>query len=314
MAESTNALDLLRRDHQLVQRLFEQLEKAEAEKEQRELCEQIAGQLTQHAEVEEKVFYPYLREATGRDDLFHKAALEHEIARTLLERLPKEKQGTAEMRALVLVLKEQVQHHVEQEEAELFTQVERTGVDLIALGEALLDSREGRSPMGEKAGSGKDKGKGSSKGKEARGADRAKDSGKDGEESAEQAAREDKEFLDENAEGLSRTAQRAKWVQTPGEGPDRDGQTLATRRIEVVQAWAEARKARPATTPGGDTERPRVLRLDFPDYDDRLEEVSWEAWGSVFEERQLVFLYQETMSSGKQSNFFQLDSPEREDG
>lgn len=57
-----------------------------------------------------------------------------------------------------------------------------------------------------------------------------------------------------------------------------------------------------------------MLRFDFPDYDKNLQPVSWEAWGRVFQERELVFLYQETMKAGNQSNFFRLDSPHREDG
>jgi len=124
----------------------------------------------------------------------------------------------------------------------------------------------------------------------------------------------DKRFMREHKDGLSPSTLRAKWIDEPGEGPDHDGQTLATRNIEVIRAWAEARGGKPATSPGGDTEEPRVLRFDFPGYDSNLQEVSWEAWQSTFEERDLVFLFQETKADGKQSNFFRLDSPEREDG
>lgn len=73
-----------------------------------------------------------------------------------------------------------------------------------------------------------------------------------------------------------------------------------------------ARGGKPATTPGGDPQTPRVLRFDFPDYDKGLQPVSWEAWFKVFEERGLVFLFQQHLKSGKQSNFFRVDSPQRE--
>lgn len=89
---------------------------------------------------------------------------------------------------------------------------------------------------------------------------------------------------------------------------------MATRHPEVIRRWAEARGGRPATTPGADPRRPRVLRFDFPDYDKGLQEVSWDDWLRTFEERDLVFVYQETMKAGNQSNFFRLDSPHREEG
>ena len=63
-----------------------------------------------------------------------------------------------------------------------------------------------------------------------------------------------------------------------------------------------------------DTGNPRVLRFDFPDYDKGLTQVTWDAWAKTFQDRDLVFLFQPHMKSGKQSNFFRLDSPEREDG
>jgi hypothetical protein len=72
------------------------------------------------------------------------------------------------------------------------------------------------------------------------------------------------------------------------------------------------REATPATTPGGDTERPRVLRFNFPGFDRRLQQVSWEAWLSTFDQRELVFVFQENMKAGNQSNFFKFDSPKQE--
>jgi hypothetical protein len=61
-----------------------------------------------------------------------------------------------------------------------------------------------------------------------------------------------------------------------------------------IRRWAEARGGRPAhvteTAADGD---PGVLRIDFADPDDRLEEISWEAWFEAFEENKLAFLYQD---------------------
>jgi len=152
------------------------------------------------------------------------------------------------------------------------------------------------------------------KGKNGKAGDGAKaHPGRDG-RSADEQTRDDERYVDEHGDELSASVRRAKWVHGPDDKPERDGQTLATRSLDVIHAWAEARGAHPATTPGGNTEHPRVLRFDFPGYDRELQPVSWEAWGDTFSSRDLVFLYQETLSSGRQSNFFRLDSPEREDG
>ncbi|MBW7925614.1 MAG: hypothetical protein H3C59_12865 [Burkholderiaceae bacterium] len=152
------------------------------------------------------------------------------------------------------------------------------------------------------------------KGKNGKATHRAKAHAEHDERSAREQARDDERYVDEHGDQLSASVRRAKWVHGPEDRPERDGQTLATRSLEVIRAWADARGAQPATAPGGDTEHPRVLRFDFPGYDRELQPVSWEAWGDTFTSRDLVFLYQETLSSGRQSNFFRLDSPEREDG
>ena len=364
MAQTLNALDLLRRDHKHLEGLLHRFEKTRGDDEQRELCEQIVSGLKLHTEIEEQVFYPYLREATAREDLFQEATIEHDLAKELLEQLPKEQPGTPRMMAMMKVLADQVHHHVQEEETEIFPQIEETGVDLKALGEALQDCREQRmSGNGAAAVAGTDRrgereqhreagrgahdaahtphkvddrearknetgGKGEAPGRAAahegptrgKAGERQKAPGK-GEahptalrKGDREQADDDRRFIEEHGGELSRSTQHAKWIHKPGEKPDRDGQTLATRSLEVIRAWAEARGGRPATTPGGDAEHPRVLRFDFPDYDKSLQPVSWEAWGSTFADRDLVFLYQEKMAAGNQSNFFRLDSPEREEG
>jgi hypothetical protein len=123
---------------------------------------------------------------------------------------------------------------------------------------------------------------------------------------------EDRRYVESHAGQLSRSTLRAKWIHDPKERPDRRGQTLATRSAEVVRAWAEARSATPATATRRDG-RPATLRFDFPGYGGRrLEHIEWDEWLATFRDRDLVFLFQETTRDGRQSNFFRLDSPERE--
>lgn len=130
---------------------------------------------------------------------------------------------------------------------------------------------------------------------------------------AKEATRDN--FLKQHGDKLSDSTRRAQWIESPDEKPDHDGQTLATRSHEVIQAWAEERNAVPATVPGTEhKDHLGVLRFNFPGYGgDNLQEVSWDEWFKTFDDRQLVFLYQQKKSDGNQSNFFRFDSPFRED-
>ncbi len=108
---------------------------------------------------------------------------------------------------------------------------------------------------------------------------------------------------------------RGRWISGPDEHAEHDGETLVTRNHDVIRRWAEERQAKPATVEGTEHEgRAGVLRFDFPGGDGgRLQEISWDDWFETFDERDLVFLYEEDLKSGQQSNFFRLNNPERED-
>lgn len=126
----------------------------------------------------------------------------------------------------------------------------------------------------------------------------------------------DEQYLQRHRAGLSRSAQRARWIAATGElAETRPGQTLATRSHEVIQHWAQVRGAEPATAGRRHEGRPAVLRFEFPDDGgDRLECIPWADWLATFEDRHLLFLFQERLKNGGRSNFFRLDDPEREDG
>jgi hypothetical protein len=124
-------------------------------------------------------------------------------------------------------------------------------------------------------------------------------------------------YLDKYGDKLSDSTKRAQWIESPGDKPDHDGQTLATRNHDVIKKWAEERNATPATIEGTEhDDHLGVLRFDFPGYDSsknsKLKQVSWDEWFKTFDDRQLVMLFQEKLSNGNQSNFFHMDSPFRE--
>lgn len=113
----------------------------------------------------------------------------------------------------------------------------------------------------------------------------------------------------------SRSVEYAQEITSPDQRPERPGRSLVTTNHEVIRKWAEERRAVPATVPGTEHDGGLgVLRLDFPGYGgEDLQEVSWEEWLGTFDRRGLNFIHQEETKDGRQSNFFRLENPSRED-
>ncbi|MBW3653867.1 MAG: Rho termination factor N-terminal domain-containing protein [Actinobacteria bacterium] len=112
----------------------------------------------------------------------------------------------------------------------------------------------------------------------------------------------------------SRSLQYAQEVTSPDDDPERPGRSLATTHHEVIKQWAEERGGVPATVEGTEHgDHLGVLRFDFGGEAENLRHVTWDEWFQTFDARRLNFIYQEERSDGRQSNFFRLESPERED-
>jgi hypothetical protein len=117
--------------------------------------------------------------------------------------------------------------------------------------------------------------------------------------------------------GESKSVRYSQKISSPEQEPERRGRSLVTQSHDVIRQWAEERDAVPATVEGTEHGgRPGVLRFDFGGDDDsgRLRHISWDEWFGVFDERKLNFVYQEQRVDGRESNFFRLDNPDREDG
>jgi hypothetical protein len=116
-------------------------------------------------------------------------------------------------------------------------------------------------------------------------------------------------------EQTSRSLQYSQEVTSLDDEPERAGRSLATTSHEVIRAWAEERNGVPATVEGTEHgDHLGVLRIDFGGDSENLKQVSWEMWFDTFDVRRLNFIYQEERKDGNQSNFFRLESPDREDG
>ena len=145
-ASSKDALALLSKDHKEVAQRFgdyAKLVKAAADEDRRlEVAQQICEMLTAHATIEEELFYPALREAIEADDLLDEAEVEHTSIKDLVAQI--EAMGPADdlYDAKVTVLGEYVNHHVKEEEGEIFPKARKADLDLMQLGEQMKARKE----------------------------------------------------------------------------------------------------------------------------------------------------------------------------
>ncbi len=136
-----DAIALLEADHRQVEEYFETYDGLTDDGEKKALADKICLALKVHTQIEEEFFYPPAREKTGDGDLVDEAIVEHMGAKTLIAQIEAGRPGQPLYDAKIKVLSEQVRHHVEEEEAELFPEVRATDLDLVALG-AKLSARK----------------------------------------------------------------------------------------------------------------------------------------------------------------------------
>lgn len=118
-----DALELLKQDHQAVKSLFDQIDDAEDAKQRKKLFDQIDTELNIHAHIEETVFYPEMQKIDELKEMVEEALEEHQEVKTLLEEIegldPENEQFSASLEELM----ENVEHHVAEEEDEMFPKV-----------------------------------------------------------------------------------------------------------------------------------------------------------------------------------------------
>src|SRR5690348_5853177 len=140
-SKSQDAISLLKEDHDAVEKLFKQFESAKGEGRKEKLARQICLELTVHTKIEEEIFYPAC-EGKIEEDMLKEAKVEHDSAKLLMAEIEGGSgQSDDFFDAKVQVLSEQIEHHVEEEEGELFKEVRKTDIDLKALGERLAQRK-----------------------------------------------------------------------------------------------------------------------------------------------------------------------------
>ena len=117
-----NAFQLLKEDHQKVSGIFQQLEPTteRAEKTRTELFARLKEELDIHAKIEESVFYPAIKQEAETREIVLEGFEEHHVVKMLLKELEAIPVDTEQWTAKLKVLQENVEHHVEEEEGEMF--------------------------------------------------------------------------------------------------------------------------------------------------------------------------------------------------
>lgn len=144
--KSTDAYALLQEDHKHVQKMFKRFEKMDREDADamRELVETACMELEIHTQLEEELFYPALREAGDEEKshLLDEAQVEHDSAKQLIAELRELQPDDPRYAATFTVLGEYVNHHIEEEESEIFKAAKKAKIDAEALGEAIAERKQ----------------------------------------------------------------------------------------------------------------------------------------------------------------------------
>ena len=131
------ATDLLEQQHREVEKLFEALEGEEDTAKKTEIFEELASALVAHAAIEREIFYPACEKAMGMSDLLGESLVEHGVIEFSLYEADRA-QGEADFEFKCTVLKEMVEHHVDEEEDDFFPKVEDAlGDELEELGQRM---------------------------------------------------------------------------------------------------------------------------------------------------------------------------------
>lgn len=136
---------LLEADHQRVKKMFKEFEKCAQRGDEAakvEIAMQICMELKVHTQVEEEIFYPALYEALDEQDLVDEAIVEHATAKELIEQIESMVGSDDLYDAKVKVLSEYIDHHVEEEEKEIFPKARKARMDLEGLGESVIFRKE----------------------------------------------------------------------------------------------------------------------------------------------------------------------------
>ncbi len=140
-----DAIEMLMADHKKVKKLFSDFKKLKddgSNEEKAAIVDRICNELKVHATIEEEIFYPAVRKSIDDSDLMDEALVEHAGAKYLIAQLEEMGADDDLYDAKVTVLGEQIDHHVKEEEGDMFKKARKANVDAAALGATMLKRKQ----------------------------------------------------------------------------------------------------------------------------------------------------------------------------
>jgi len=137
-AAAKDAIELLRSDHKAVSGLFAEYEKTDSSNKKKALVAEICTALSVHAQIEEEIFYPAVKAVLKDKLLVPEARVEHASLKELIAQLEGVEPDGKMYDAKVKVLSEYVQHHVKEEQTEMFPKANASSMDMVELGARMV--------------------------------------------------------------------------------------------------------------------------------------------------------------------------------
>ncbi|SDU26590.1 Hemerythrin HHE cation binding domain-containing protein [Nitrosomonas ureae] len=156
-SEADDIIKLLKADHAKVKDLFDEFEelkdKSNNTSKKEKIVKQICEELTLHALAEESIVYPTARETIDDDDLMDEADVEHAGAKELISQLQSMSAEDSHYDAKVTVLREYIEHHVKEEEKNMFPKLTKSEIDRSEMAKEVIHFKEDHKDSRNKASS-----------------------------------------------------------------------------------------------------------------------------------------------------------------
>jgi hemerythrin superfamily protein len=139
---SNPVFDMLKKDHEKVQQLFEDFYEANDSRMKERIIRDTLLELEAHAKLEEMLIYPAIREKIDNEEVMDEALEEHHVAHTLINELKRRSGSHGRYQAKFKVLGESIKHHVKEEEGTMFPEAEKADLDWEALAQEAMERKQ----------------------------------------------------------------------------------------------------------------------------------------------------------------------------
>ena len=136
--QTLNATQVLRDAHRKVEELFRKFNETDDAQEIKRIVDSVCNNLNVHSAIEEEIFYPAVRQELQLNERIDESLEEHQTAKELIDGLQRIRPDDPDYEQKFAVLVENVSHHIQQEETQLFPKVEQSSMEQERLGEQLL--------------------------------------------------------------------------------------------------------------------------------------------------------------------------------